>query len=45
MLKMNLFIAFAFILFIAIGFKTYEQYKDLKNTQKMIIQNESESLA
>ncbi len=45
MQKMNLFIAFAFVLFIAIGYKTYEQYKEIKNTQEMIIQNESESLA
>ena len=43
--KMNLFIAFAFVLFFAIGYKTYEQYKAIKNTQNLIIQNESQSLA
>ena len=45
MQRMNLFIAFAFVLFIAIGFKTYEQYNNIKKTQELIIQNESQSLA
>ncbi len=45
MRKMNLFVAFAFVLFIAVLFKTYEQYKGIKHTQEMIIQNESRSLA
>lgn len=43
--KMNLFLAFALVLFVAIGYKTYEQYKDIKNIQELIIQNESQSLA
>ncbi len=43
--KMKLFFAFAFLLFIAIGFKTYEQYQNIKITQELILQNESQSLA
>ena len=43
--KMRLFMAFAFVLFLAIGYKTYEQYNRIKDTQELIIQNESESLA
>ena len=45
MQKTFLFITFALILFIAVGFKTYEQYSNIKKTQELIIQNESESLA
>ena len=43
--KMKLFFAFAFLLLIAIGFKTYEQYQNIKTTQELILQNESQSLA
>ncbi|MEN8147202.1 MAG: EAL domain-containing protein [Campylobacterota bacterium] len=45
MQRMNLFIVFAFVLFIAMGLKTYEQYNNIKKTQELIIQNESQSLA
>ena len=45
MLKMRLFFAIAFLLLVAIGFKTYTQYNNIKSTQELILQNESQSLA
>ncbi len=45
MRNMKLFLIFAFFLFIVIGYKTYEQYHNIQNTQKLIVLNESQSLA
>jgi diguanylate cyclase (GGDEF)-like protein/PAS domain S-box-containing protein len=45
MRKMKLFILFAFLLFLVIGYKTYEQYHRLEDTEKLMILNESQSLA
>jgi diguanylate cyclase (GGDEF)-like protein/PAS domain S-box-containing protein len=45
MLNMKYFIAFAVLLFMALGYQTYEQYQRISSTQKLIIKNESESLA
>ena len=45
MRNMKLFIIFALLLFIAIGYKTYEQYNRIQDTQKRILLNESQSLA
>lgn len=45
MRNMKLFIIFAFLLFIVIGYKTYEQYHKIQDTQKLIVLNESRSLA
>ena len=45
MRNMKFFILFALVLFIAIGYKTYEQYYRLQDTQKLIVLNESQSLA
>ena len=45
MFNMKYFIAFGFLLFMALGYKTYEQYNGIKATHKLIILNESKSLA
>lgn len=45
MRNMKLFLLFAFFLFVVIGYKTYEQYHNIQNTQKLIVLNESQSLA
>ena len=45
MRNMKLFIIFAVLLFLAIGYKTYEQYHRIKDIQKLIVLNESQSLA
>ncbi len=42
---MKYFIAFAVFLFMALGYKTYEQYNRINTTHKLIILNESQSLA
>jgi diguanylate cyclase (GGDEF)-like protein len=42
---MKFFILLALLLFIVIGYKTYEQYYRIQDTQKLIILNESQSLA
>jgi diguanylate cyclase (GGDEF)-like protein/PAS domain S-box-containing protein len=42
---MKYFIIFAFLLFILLGYKTYEQYNRIDDTHKLIIENESQSLA
>jgi diguanylate cyclase (GGDEF)-like protein len=36
---------FAFLLFAGIGYKTYEQYQQIEDTQKLIVLKESQSLA
>ena len=43
--KMKFFTLFAFLLFIFIGFRTYSQYNDIQNTEKIILLNEGQSLA
>jgi len=45
MRTMKLFLLFAFFLFLVISYKTYEQYHNIQNTQKLIVLNESQSLA
>ncbi len=45
MRTMKLFLLFAFFLFMFIGYTTYEQYNRIKDTQKLIVLNESQSLA
>jgi len=45
MRNMKIFIIFALLLFLAIGYKTYEQYNQIQDTQKLIVLNESQSLA
>ncbi len=45
MFNMKYFITFGFLLFMALGYKTYEQYNGMKTTHKLIILNESKSLA
>ena len=42
---MKFFTLFASLLFLLIGFRTYTQYKDIQNTEKRILLNESQSLA
>jgi diguanylate cyclase (GGDEF)-like protein len=42
---MKFFIIFALLLFVAIGYKTYEEYHRIQDTQKLIVLNESRSLA
>lgn len=41
----KLFILFTLLLFLIVGYKTYEQYHQIQNTQKLIVLNESQSLA
>ena len=43
--SMKLFLLFALLLFIVMGYKTYEQYHHIEETQKLIILNESQTLA
>ena len=45
MRNMKLFILFALLLFVAIGYKTYEEYQRIEETQKLIVLNESQSLS
>ena len=45
MRNMKFFILFALLLFMAISYKTYEEYYRIQDTQKLIILNESQSLA
>lgn len=45
MQKMKYFITFALLLFIAVSYKTYEQYNRIQNTKELIVKNESQSLA
>ena len=45
MRNMKLFMFFALFLFLVIGYKTYEQYYNIKDTQKLIVLKESQSLA
>ena len=45
MFNTKYFIAFSFVLFMALGYKTYEQYSRIDDTHKLIILNESQSLA
>ena len=45
MFNIKYFIAFALLLFMALGYKTYEQYNRINSTHKLIILNESQSLA
>ena len=45
MRNMKFFILFALLLFSMIGYKTYEEYSRIQKTQKLIILNESQSLA
>ena len=45
MFNMKYFITFSLLLFLALGYKTYEQYDRINTTHKLIILNESQSLA
>ncbi len=45
MRNMRLFLLFALFLFITISYRTYEQYHHIKDTQKLIVLNESQALA
>ena len=45
MRNMKFFMIFAFLLFVAIGYKTYEEYHRIQETQKLIVLNESRSLS
>ena len=45
MRSMKIFILFSLLLLIFIGFRTYEQYNAIEETEKVILLNESESLA
>ncbi|RLA71404.1 MAG: GGDEF domain-containing protein [Epsilonproteobacteria bacterium] len=45
MYKMKLFATFALLLFIFIGYRTYTQFNDLQNTEKIILLSESEAIA
>ena len=45
MFKMKYFFSFSLLLFIALGFKVYEQYDHIQKTHKLIVLNESKSLA
>ena len=45
MRSMKLFLLFAFFLFIVMGYKTYEQYNRIEDTQKLIILNQSHVLS
>lgn len=42
---MNLFTIFSLSLFLFIGYRTYEQFNDLRETEKIILLNESRSIA
>jgi len=43
--KIKLFVLFALLLFLLVGYKTYEQYHQIQDAQKLIVLNESQSLA
>ena len=45
MRNIKFFILFALLLFFVIGYKTYEEYHKIEETQKLIILNESQSLS
>jgi len=45
MFKMRYFTIFALLLFMALGYKTYEQYNRISATHQLIMLNESQSLA
>ena len=45
MRSMKFFILFALLLFVAIGYKTYQEYNRIHETQKLIVLNESRSLS
>lgn len=45
MRNMKFFIIFALLLFVAIGYKTYDEYHRIQETQKLIVLNESRSLS
>ena len=45
MRNMKFFILFALLLFVAISYKTYEEYQRIEETQKLIVLNESQSLS
>ena len=45
MRHLKYFILFALFLFLSISYKTYEQYHQIQNTQRLIILNESQSLS
>jgi len=45
MRNMKFFIIFSLLLFLGIGYKTYEQYYRIQDTQKLIVLNESQSLS
>lgn len=45
MFNTKFFIVFSFVLFMALGYKTYEQYKGIDNTHRLMVLNESKSLA
>ncbi len=45
MRNMRFFILFALLLFLLIGYKTYEEYHRIQDTQKLIVLNESKSLS
>ena len=45
MRSMKFFMIFALLLFVAIGYKTYEEYQRIQDTQKLIVLNESKSLS
>jgi len=42
---MKYFVTFALLLFIALGYKTYDQYQRIQQTQNLILYNESETLS
>lgn len=43
--KIKLFILFVLLLFIVVSYKAYEQYHQIQNTQRLVVLNESQSLA
>ncbi|KYJ87292.1 hypothetical protein AS592_02835 [Sulfurovum riftiae] len=45
MKSMKFFILFAVLLFVVLSYRTYEQYKEISETQKLIVLHESRSLA
>ncbi len=45
MRNMKFFILFALLLFLGISYKTYDQYNGIQDTRKLILLNESQSLA
>jgi diguanylate cyclase (GGDEF)-like protein/PAS domain S-box-containing protein len=45
MQNMKYFITFALLLFVALSYKTYEQYHHIQSTKELIVKNESQSLA